>query len=113
VDLLVVVLAKLVLLGLGPLADGLLEVAVGVKAADHEADLARGVGGDGGVGVLDVGEDLLAVLLELGDQGEVEPLVLGFMKSQQLLVSTRKSDNDMKCVQRQFRGLGKGAYNLG
>ena len=87
-DLLVVVLAKLVLLGLRPLADGLLEVAVGVKAADHEADLARGVGGDGGVGVLDVGEDLLAVLLELGDQGEVEPLVLGYLISQQLLVLT-------------------------
>ena len=87
-DLLVVVLAQLVLLSLGPLADGLLEVAVGVKAADHEADLARGVGGDGGVGVLDVGEDLLAVLLELGDQGEVKPLVLGYMISQQLLVLT-------------------------
>lgn len=85
-DLLVVVLAELLLLGLGPLAHRLLEVAVGVKAADHEADLARGVGGDGGVGVLDVGEDLLAVLLELGDQGEVEPLVLGFTNSQQLLL---------------------------
>jgi hypothetical protein len=90
VDLLVVVLAKLVLLSLGPLADGLLEVAVGVKGADHETDLARGVGGDGGVGVLDVGEDLLAVGLELGDQGEVKPLVLGYMESQQLLVSTGK-----------------------
>lgn len=89
-DVLVVVLAKLVLVGLGPLADGLLEVAVGVKAANHEADLARGVGGDGGVGVLDIGEDLLAVLLELGDQGEVEPLVLGFMRSQQLLFSAIK-----------------------
>jgi hypothetical protein len=83
VDLLVVVLAELVLLGLGPLADGLLEVAAGVKGADHETDLARGVGGDGGVGVLDVGEDLLAVLLELGDQGEVQPLVLSFGESQQ------------------------------
>jgi hypothetical protein len=90
VDLLVVVLAKLVLLGLGPLADGLLEVAAGVKGADHETDLAGGVGGDGGVGVLDVGENLLAVLLELGDQGEVKPLVLGYMDSQQLLVSARK-----------------------
>lgn len=90
VDLLVVVLAQLVLLSLRPLAHRLLEVAVGVKAADHEADLARGVGGDGSVGVLDVGEDLLAVLLELGDQGEVEPLVLGFTKSQQLLVSKGK-----------------------
>lgn len=76
-DLLGVVLAELVLFLLRPGANGLLEVAVGILAADHEADLARWVGGDGGVGVLDVGEDGLAVLLELGDQWEVEPLVLG------------------------------------
>jgi hypothetical protein len=39
--------------------------------------LSGGVSWDGRVGVLDVGEDLLAVLLELGDQWKVEPLVLG------------------------------------
>lgn len=76
-DLLVVVLAKLLLLLNRPLTDRLLEVSVGVEAADHEADLARGVGGDGGVSVLNVREDLLAVLLEVGDQGKVKPLVLG------------------------------------
>lgn len=63
VDLLGVVLAKLILLLLGPGASGLLEVAVGILAANHEADLARRVGGDGGVSVLDVREDGLAVLL--------------------------------------------------
>jgi hypothetical protein len=77
VDLLVVVLAQLLLFLLGPLAHRLLEVAVGVQTADHETNLTRGVGRNGGVGVLDVGEDGLAVLLELGDQGEVQPLVLG------------------------------------
>ena len=77
VNLLVVVLAELVLLGRRPSARGLLEVAVGVLAAHHEADLTRGVGGDGRVGVFDVGEDSLAVLLELRDEGKVEPLVLG------------------------------------
>lgn len=76
VDLGIVVLALLLLLRGGPGADGLLDVAVGVLAADHEANLARGVGGDGGVGVLGDGEDLLAVLLELGNEREVEPLVL-------------------------------------
>lgn len=76
-NLLVVVLAQLVLFLSGPGAERGLEVAVGVLAADHEADLTRGVGGDGGVSVLDVGEDGLAVLLELSDEREVEPLVLG------------------------------------
>lgn len=77
VDLLVVVLAELVLLLSRPGTDRLLEVALGILAADHEADLAGGVGRDGGVGVLDVGEDGLAVLLELGNEGKMEPLVLG------------------------------------
>lgn len=77
VDLLAVVSAQLLLLLGGPAAQRLLEVAVGVLAADHEADLAGGIGGDGGVAVLDVGEDLLAGLLEVGDERHVEPLVLG------------------------------------
>ena len=76
VDLGVVVAAELLLLLLGPRAERNLDVGVGVLGADHEADLAGGVGGDGGVGVLGNGEDLLAVLLELGDEGKVEPLVL-------------------------------------
>ena len=54
----------------------LLDVSVGVLAADHEADLARGIGGDSCVGVFDGREDFFAVFLQLGNQGEVEPLVL-------------------------------------
>lgn len=76
VDLLAVVSAQLLLLLDGPAAEGLLEVAVGILAAHHEADLAGGVGGDGGVAVFDVREDLLASLLEVGDEWHVEPLVL-------------------------------------
>lgn len=75
-DVRVVVAAQLLLLLLRPRPDGLAHVAVLVLAAHHEADLARGVGRDGGVGVLGDGEDLLAVLLELGDELEVQPLVL-------------------------------------
>jgi hypothetical protein len=82
VNLLGVVLAELVLLLGGPAAEGLLDVAVGVLAADHETNLARGVGGDGGVGVLDGGEDGLARLLEVGDERQVQPLVLGYESSQ-------------------------------
>lgn len=78
-DLRVVVAQVLVLLVLGEGADWLAHVAGAVLGADHEADLAGWVGWDGRVGVLDGWEDLLAVLLELGDQWEVEPLVLGWL----------------------------------
>lgn len=76
-DILVVVAAELPLLLASPGADGLADVAGSVLAADHEADLAGGVGGDGGVSVLGDGEDLAAGLLQVGDEREVEPLVLG------------------------------------
>jgi hypothetical protein len=78
VNLLAVVLAELVLLLGRPASKGLLNVAVGVLGADHEADLTRGVGGDCGVSVLDGREDRLAGLLEVGDDVEVQPLVLGY-----------------------------------
>ena len=78
VDLLAVVLAKLVLLLGRPAAERLLEVALAVLGADHEANLARGVGRNGGVGVLDVREDSLARLLEVSDDVEVQPLVLSW-----------------------------------
>lgn len=76
VNLGVVVAALLLLLLRGPAAQGNADVAAGVLAADHEADLARGVGGDGGVGVLGDGEHLTAVLSEAGNEGQVKPLVL-------------------------------------
>lgn len=85
-DLGVVVAALLLLLLGGPAAQRNADVAVGVLAADHEADLAGGVGGDGGVGVLGDGEDLLAVLLQLGDERKVEPLVLSCTELQELVI---------------------------
>lgn len=66
-DVCIVVLAELSLLLRSEAADRVLEVTSSILAANHEANLARWVGWDGGVGVLDVGEDFLAVLLELGD----------------------------------------------
>ena len=76
VNLLAVVPAQRLLLFSRPAAERLLEVEVGVLAADHEANLAGWVGGDGSVRILDVGEDFLASLLEVDDKGHVEPLVL-------------------------------------
>jgi hypothetical protein len=78
VDAAVVVAVALILLLLGQSAERLGDVAAGLLAAHHEADLARGVGRDRGVGVLDDGEDLAAGLLKLGDELEVEPLVLSY-----------------------------------
>lgn len=77
-DLRVVVSAQLLLLLGSPGPDRHLDVAVGVLAADHEADLTRRVGGNGRVGVLSDREDLLAVLLQVGDERQVKPLVLGY-----------------------------------
>ena len=49
----------------------------GILAANHEADLARGIGRDGGVGVLGDGEDFFARPFQVADQLEMEPLVFG------------------------------------
>ena len=76
-DLLVVVLAKLLFFLHGEGTERLGNVTVGILAADHESNLAGWVGGDGGVSVLDGWENFLAILLELGDQWKVEPLVFG------------------------------------
>lgn len=78
VDIGVIVTVNLVLLLSWEAAKRVLEVAVGILAADHEANLARWVSWDGGVSVLDIWENLLAVCLELGDQWKVEPLVLRY-----------------------------------
>lgn len=75
-NLRVVVSAQLLLLLRSPGPNGNLDVTVGVLAADHEANLSRRIGRDGSVGVLGNGEDLLAVLLQVGDERQVEPLVL-------------------------------------
>lgn len=77
-DLLAVVSAQLLLLFRSPGSERLLQVTVGVLAANHEADLSGWIGGDRGVAVLDVREDFLASLLEVGNEWHVQPLVLGW-----------------------------------
>lgn len=75
VDVLVVVLVDLLLFLPRPAAKRLLQVAVRILAADHEANLTGWVGRDCRVGIFDVGEDLLAVGFEFGDQRQMKPLV--------------------------------------
>lgn len=76
-DIRIIVPAQTLLFIARPRPHGLAHVAAGVLAADHEADLAGGVGGDGGVGVFGNGENLLAGVTEVGDEGEMKPLVFG------------------------------------
>lgn len=71
-DLLVVVLVLGILLS-GEGSQRHSRSSVGVLGADHEADLAGGVSRDGAVSVLGNREHLLAGLLEVGDDLEVDP----------------------------------------
>ena len=76
-NLLVIIPAQLLLLLPRPGPQRHLHVARGVFAADHEANLPRGVGRDGGISVFDDGKDFEAGLFKVGDEGEVEPLIFG------------------------------------
>lgn len=76
-DVLVVVSVDFLFFLSRPAAEWLLQVAFWVFAADHETDLTGGVCGYRSVGVLDVGEDLLAIGFESGNHRKVKPLVLG------------------------------------
>lgn len=67
VDLLVIIPTQLLLLLGAPFSQRRFHVAILVFAADHEADLARGVGRNGGVGVFDCREDFFAGFFEVGD----------------------------------------------
>ena len=49
-----------------------------VLAAQHEADLAAGVGGDGAVGVVHHWEERLAEVSHLLDEVQVQPLALAY-----------------------------------
>ena len=62
------------------MAQRVCKITGSVLAADHESNLARWVSWDGGVCILDIGEDLLAVLLEPGDELKMIPHVLACSK---------------------------------
>jgi hypothetical protein len=78
VDICVVVSVDSIFLLWGPASEWLCNITGGVLAAHHEANLAGWVGWNGGVCVFSNWEDLLAILLKLGDQWQMEPLVLGY-----------------------------------
>ena len=103
---LVVVLTQLLLLFGTPAAQGLLEVSLGIFGADHEADLSGWIGWIGGVGIVNSREDFLAVLLQLGDEWEVEPLVLSCRHRVSMTLTRRLKDRGKLDVR-------TGAHNLG
>ena len=74
----IIVTTQPLLLLTRPRTHGLADIAVRILAADHEPDLAGGVGGDGGVGVFGDGEDLFAGGAQDGNQREMQPLVFGW-----------------------------------
>ena len=76
-NILVVVAAETLLLFTRPGADGLLNIAVGILATNHETNLTGWVRRDCGVRVFGDREDLVAGLLEVGNQRKVKPLVFG------------------------------------
>jgi hypothetical protein len=67
-DISIVVPAQLILFFRSPATQWLADIAVCILTADHEADLARRVGGNCRVSVFDGWEDFLAILLQLGDE---------------------------------------------
>ena len=92
------------------------DVSVLVFAAHHEADLARRVGGDGGVGVFDHGEDFPAGLFEVGDEREVEPLVFSCDGCQLYISRKRKSKRKRERERREKISAiaeGRGRTTLG
>jgi len=84
--------------------EGLLEVALAVLGADHKADLTGWVGGDGCVGVLDVGEDSLARLLEVGNDVEVQPLVLGLSRDDTTLAESAVQELEVRLLEKSLGG---------
>lgn len=84
-DLLGVVSVDLVVLLVRERSQGSLDVGIGILGANHETNLTRGVGGDGSVSVLNNGEDLLAGLLEVRDDLEMEPNALALSGDDTLL----------------------------
>jgi hypothetical protein len=73
----IVIPAQSFLVLTGPGSQRFTQIAFGILAADHKSDLSGWIGGNGGVGIFDDGEDFFAGFFEVCDQGEVKPLVFG------------------------------------
>jgi hypothetical protein len=76
-DLFVVVSTQLLLFLQTPVSDWLFDISIRIFAADHKANLSGGVCWNGGVCIFNGRKDFLAGFLQLCDEGEVQPLVLG------------------------------------
>jgi len=87
----VVVSVPLILLLLRKLPKGLRDIASSILATDHESNLARRVGRDGGVSIFGNREDLTARLLQLCNEREVQPLILGYISTIETLACRTNS----------------------
>ena len=77
----VVISTKFLLLLGAPAPERLRDVSRTVFAADHEANLPTGVGGNSRVGVSNRWKDRLARLTERCDEREMKPLILRYSRS--------------------------------
>lgn len=84
VDILVVVATQLLLLFHVPAPQRLLDIPIFILAANHKSNLSARVRRDSGVGVFDGREDLFAGFLQVGNEGEMEPLVLRWLEQSAL-----------------------------
>ena len=73
--ILIVVSAQLLFFFGAPAAKRFLQVSVGILAADHEPNLARRVGGNGGVGIFGGWKNFAAIFLQFGDERKMKPLI--------------------------------------
>jgi hypothetical protein len=73
VNIRVVVTAELILLFGGEATERLSDVGVSILGAEDVTDLARGVGGDAGVSILNLRVEILTEVLDLLDERQVEP----------------------------------------
>jgi len=100
VDLLVIVSALLGFLLGRPTPQRLLDVDLGVFAADHEANLARWICGDSGETVLGNWKDFTTRLLDVLDQVEVQPLIFGYASGRLLARCSRERGLVLKRAER-------------
>jgi len=76
VNFLIIVPAQLLLFLYAPAPERLAHIPIFGFTADHESDLAASVSRDSSVGILNGRKDFFAGFLEVGNKGQMQPLIL-------------------------------------